>query len=35
MHLGGIIVVLVAADPRATLSCWTISPRMRWRISSR
>ena len=35
LHLGRIAVVLLAADPRAALSCSTISPRMRSRISSR
>ena len=35
LHLGGLAVVLVAADPGAALSCWTISPPMKWRISSR
>ena len=35
MHLGGLVVVLLAADPRAALSCWIISPPMRSRISSK
>ena len=35
VHFGRIIVVFLAADPRATLSCSIISPPMRSRISSR
>ncbi len=35
LHLGRIAVVLLAADPRAALSCSTISPPTKSRISSR